>query len=387
MADMMKSSPICLLSKASKTKSWLWHRRLSHLNFGTINRLAKQGLIKGLAKLKCTKDHLCSACQKGKSKKESHPHKLKPSTNEKLQNAAHGSIWTDAVRYLRTDNGTQFLNQTLQNYTDDVGITHYTSTARTPQQNGVVERRNHTLVEAARTRQVIETMNVQFDELTLMASEQLGSGPDLHGLNSGHISSGLVLNKATSTSAQPPTKNDWDLLFQPMFDEYFKNPSAASNPISAATLPSPDTAEASSFSSSSSSTSIEKDAPSPSTSPNNEATNSPLNSTNVELNEEVTEFDSDTFTNPFAPPDTRSAESSSRIIDTSNMHTFQQPPIYTKRWTKDHLLVTIIGDPSKPVSTRRKLSTDALWCLETDIRQKDEKRSQKRQNRERNGRA
>ncbi|GJR01257.1 retrovirus-related pol polyprotein from transposon TNT 1-94 [Tanacetum coccineum] len=48
MADMMKSSPICLLSKASKTKSWLWHRRLSHLNFGTINQLAKQGLVKGL---------------------------------------------------------------------------------------------------------------------------------------------------------------------------------------------------------------------------------------------------------------------------------------------------------------------------------------------------
>ncbi|GJV97473.1 putative reverse transcriptase domain-containing protein [Tanacetum coccineum] len=50
--DMMKSSPICLLSKASKTKSWLWHRRLSHLNFGTINQLAKQGLVKGKLKAK-----------------------------------------------------------------------------------------------------------------------------------------------------------------------------------------------------------------------------------------------------------------------------------------------------------------------------------------------
>ncbi|GKD94464.1 integrase, catalytic region, zinc finger, CCHC-type containing protein [Tanacetum coccineum] len=56
------------------------------------------------------------------------------------------------VRYLRTDNGTEFLNQTLQNYTEDVGITHNTSTARTPQQNSVVERRNRTLVEAARTK-------------------------------------------------------------------------------------------------------------------------------------------------------------------------------------------------------------------------------------------
>ncbi|GJY37215.1 hypothetical protein Tco_0928936 [Tanacetum coccineum] len=73
-------------------------------------------------------------------------------------------------------------------------------------------------------------------------------------------------------------------------------------------------------------------------------------------------IDSDTFTNLFAPPGTSSAKSSSRTVDTSNMHTFQQPPIYTKRWIKVHPFTTIIGDPSKPVSTRRQLSTDALWC-------------------------
>ncbi|GJZ77419.1 retrovirus-related pol polyprotein from transposon TNT 1-94, partial [Tanacetum coccineum] len=220
MTDMIKSSPICLLSKASKTKSWLWHCRLSHLNFGTINKLAKQGLVKGLPKLKYTKDHLCSACQMGKSKKESHPHKPKPSTNEKLQikkeshphkpepstneklQMVHMDLYgpmrvesinkkryilvfvddfshftwvkflrtkdealeiiikflkqaqvslNAIVRYLRTVNSTEFLNQTLRNYTKDVGITHITSTTRTPQQNVVVERRNHTLVEAART--------------------------------------------------------------------------------------------------------------------------------------------------------------------------------------------------------------------------------------------
>ncbi|GJR19395.1 integrase, catalytic region, zinc finger, CCHC-type containing protein [Tanacetum coccineum] len=83
MVEMMKSSPICLLFKAAKTKSWLWHRQLSHLYFCTINQLAKQGLVKGLPKLKYTKDHLCFACQMGKSKKESHPHKKEPSINEK----------------------------------------------------------------------------------------------------------------------------------------------------------------------------------------------------------------------------------------------------------------------------------------------------------------
>ncbi|GJV72603.1 retrovirus-related pol polyprotein from transposon TNT 1-94 [Tanacetum coccineum] len=119
-----------------------------------------------------------------------------------------------------------------------------------------------------------------------------------------------------------------DLLFQPMFDEYFKPPSVVPTPISAATLLPPDIARVSS------STYIDNDAPSLSTSPNIESTNSLINSTNVEQNEEVAEFDSDTFTNPFAPPDTSSAESSLRIIDTSNIHTFQQPPIYKKIWKK-----------------------------------------------------
>ena len=70
--DMMQSSPICLLSKASKNKSWLWHRRLNHLNFGTINEHTEKDLVQDLPRLKYEKDHLCSACQMGKSKKHTH---------------------------------------------------------------------------------------------------------------------------------------------------------------------------------------------------------------------------------------------------------------------------------------------------------------------------
>nr|GEV30380.1 uncharacterized mitochondrial protein AtMg00810-like [Tanacetum cinerariifolium] len=117
---------------------------------------------------------------------------------------------------------------------------------------------------------------------------------------------------AASTSAKPPTKNEWDLLFQPMFDEYFKPPSVVSTPISATTLLPSDTARESS------STFIDKDAPFPITSPNIEAINSPINSTNVEQNVEVAEFDSDTFINLFAPPDTILAESSLRIEEGIN---------------------------------------------------------------------
>ncbi|GKE47251.1 integrase, catalytic region, zinc finger, CCHC-type containing protein, partial [Tanacetum coccineum] len=82
--DRLKSSPICLLSNASKTKSWLWHRRLSHLNFGTLNKLAKDGLARGIPRLKFQKDNFCSACALGKSKKSSHQPKVEDTKQEKL---------------------------------------------------------------------------------------------------------------------------------------------------------------------------------------------------------------------------------------------------------------------------------------------------------------
>nr|GEY89517.1 integrase, catalytic region, zinc finger, CCHC-type, peptidase aspartic, catalytic [Tanacetum cinerariifolium] len=84
LGDMMASSPIRLLSKASKTNTWLWHRRLSHLNFGVINHLARQGLVRGLPKLKFEKDHICSACAMGKSNKKSHKPKSEDINQEKL---------------------------------------------------------------------------------------------------------------------------------------------------------------------------------------------------------------------------------------------------------------------------------------------------------------
>ncbi|GJQ99325.1 retrovirus-related pol polyprotein from transposon TNT 1-94 [Tanacetum coccineum] len=84
LEDMMQSSLICLLSKASKTKSWLWHRWLSHLNFGYINELAKQGLVRGLSKLKYQKDHLRSARSLGKKKKHTHKPKSQDFIQEKL---------------------------------------------------------------------------------------------------------------------------------------------------------------------------------------------------------------------------------------------------------------------------------------------------------------
>ncbi|GJY96614.1 retrovirus-related pol polyprotein from transposon TNT 1-94 [Tanacetum coccineum] len=80
--------------EASKTKSWLWHRRLSHLNFGTLNKIAKDGLARGIPRLKFQKDHLCSACALGKSKKSSHQPKAEDTNQEKL----YFCIWICVAR-------------------------------------------------------------------------------------------------------------------------------------------------------------------------------------------------------------------------------------------------------------------------------------------------
>ncbi|GJR76298.1 retrovirus-related pol polyprotein from transposon TNT 1-94 [Tanacetum coccineum] len=190
--DMLKTSPIYLLSKASKTKSWLWHRRLSHLNFGTLNKLDKDGLARGIPRLKFKKNHLCSTCALGKSKKSTHQPKAEDTNQEKLyllhmdlcgpmhvasingkryilvsvddysrftwvrflrtKDKAHEAIikciiniqvrLNATVRNVRTYNGTKFVNQTLCELYENVGISHQTFVAHTPQQNGIIERRN-----------------------------------------------------------------------------------------------------------------------------------------------------------------------------------------------------------------------------------------------------
>ncbi|GJZ81698.1 retrovirus-related pol polyprotein from transposon TNT 1-94 [Tanacetum coccineum] len=76
---------VCLMSRATSTKYWLWHRRLSNLNFGTINQLTSKDLVDGLLKFKYNKDHLCLACEQGKIKKASLPPKLVTSTESKLE--------------------------------------------------------------------------------------------------------------------------------------------------------------------------------------------------------------------------------------------------------------------------------------------------------------
>ncbi|GJT96755.1 retrovirus-related pol polyprotein from transposon TNT 1-94 [Tanacetum coccineum] len=123
--NLLLSSPICLLSKASKTKSWLWHRRLSHLNFDYITALAKQGLVRGLPKLKYKKDYLCSLVKFLQLKDEV------PEFVIKFLKMIQVRLNATALNF-KTHNGTEFVNQTLKAYYEEVRISHQTSVALTP---------------------------------------------------------------------------------------------------------------------------------------------------------------------------------------------------------------------------------------------------------------
>ncbi|GKD83733.1 retrovirus-related pol polyprotein from transposon TNT 1-94, partial [Tanacetum coccineum] len=310
LGDMMACSPICLLSKASKTKTRLWHRRLYHLNFGAINHLARHGLVRDLYGL------MRVASVNGKK------------YILVIVDDYSRFTW---VKFLRTDNGTEFVNQTLREYYEKVGISHETSVACSPQQNGVVERRNRTLIEAPHTmliyakallflwaeavatacytqnRSIIRLRhgktpyellhnklldlsffhefgalcylindsenlgklqlkaNIDFDELTAMAFEHSSSGPALHDMTPAIIRSGLVPNPPPSTPFIPPSRNDWDILFQPLFDELLNPPPSVDLPAPKvialiAEVVAPEPAASTGLPSS---TTVDQDAPSP----------------------------------------------------------------------------------------------------------------------------
>ncbi|GJY12443.1 retrovirus-related pol polyprotein from transposon TNT 1-94 [Tanacetum coccineum] len=390
LENMMLDSPICLLSKASKTKSWLWHQR--------------------------------------KSKKHSHKPKAEDTMQEKLY-LLHMNLCgpmriqsiMKKIKLVIVDDYSRFTwvkflrlkDDTLRTYYEDVEISHQTSVARTPQQNGVVERQNHTLVEDARTmlifsnaplflwaeaiatacntknrslirkrhnktpyellhdqkpdlsflhvfgalcypnndredlgklkpkadigifigyapskkafriynkrtRVIIETIHVDFDELTAIAFEQFSSGPGPQLLTPGTISLGL----------------------------YFKSPPSVDHPVPpvAAEEPAVSTGTPSS-------TIINQDAPSTSTSqtiPESQTHVIPPGVEEEYHDIEVAHMDNDPYFG-LPIPEPNSEESSSRIVIPTNVHSVNQPQEHIGKWTKDDQLKNIIGDPSRLV--------------------------------------
>nr|GFA28359.1 retrovirus-related Pol polyprotein from transposon TNT 1-94 [Tanacetum cinerariifolium] len=284
--DMMKSSPICLLSKAFKNKSWLWHWRLNHLNFGTINDLARKYLVRGLPRLKFEKDHLCFACQLGKSKKHTHKPKTE-NTNVEVLNTLHIDLC--GLMRVQTINGKKYILVIVDDYSRVFGALCYPTND------------SENLGKLQPTADIGIFVGVQFDELSEpMAHVHLSTGPAPIFITLGQI-----------TPYVPPTNKDLEILFQPMFDEYLEPPhierpvsptSAIHALVNSAGTPS--------------STTIDQDAPSLSISPSSSALQPhslhqgvAAESTFIEDNH-VTPVDNHPFINVFAPEPSSDVSSS-----------------------------------------------------------------------------
>ncbi|GJU11774.1 putative reverse transcriptase domain-containing protein [Tanacetum coccineum] len=185
----------------------------------------------------------------------------------------------------------------------------------------------------------METIHIQFDKLIeQMAPVQLSTGPAPTFLTPGQISSGLVPNPVPAAPYVPPTNKELEILFQPMFDEYME-PHHVERPVSpapAVLVPVNLAAEST----------IREDNPFP-------------------------PVDNDPFVNVFALEPSSEASSSGDLSSTESPYV-TQTLYHLGKWSKDHPLDNIIGNPSRPVSTRKQLATDALWCLYNSVLSKVE---------------
>nr|GEX75444.1 hypothetical protein [Tanacetum cinerariifolium] len=149
----------CLFEKATLNEFNLWHRRLGHVNFKTINKLVKGNLVRGLPIKVFTNDNSCVACKKGKQHRASCKSKTvfflasKDETTPVLKTFIIGleNLLSLKVKVIRCDNGTEFKNSDLNQFCGLKGIKREFSVPRTPRQNGIDERKNRTLIKAART--------------------------------------------------------------------------------------------------------------------------------------------------------------------------------------------------------------------------------------------
>nr|GEZ11797.1 hypothetical protein [Tanacetum cinerariifolium] len=468
LQDTNSPNPICLMAKATLSQAWLWHRRLSYLNFDTINLLSKNDIVVGLPKLKFIKDHLCSSCELGKAKRKSFHSKITPISKRRLQ-LLHMDLcgpmrvasingkryvlvivydysrytWTHFLRFkdetskvvinilmlvqrglhaqvriIQTDKGTKFLNQTLHAYFAAEGILHQMLVARTPEQNGVVERRNCTLVEAARTilsatkvplfsglkqlpqhvllktvlyslcyiardgenldkmkekgdacifvryytqsrayrvfikrtRVIVETIHVNFDELPNMALDHVSSDPvpecPTTALEHDSLSPGLQCQKnVTQADRTVTTSNELDLLFSSMFDELLNGSSQVVSKSSAIT-----TTDALNQRQHQHITPLNNQ-----TTPDSTCqvpTQAPTVTSNENIHQEEmivenAQVENDKFINIFCTPVHDQGETSNHHVDSSNMNTFYQHHPSKYRWTKDHPLEQVSRNPSQ----------------------------------------
>ncbi|GJU02523.1 retrovirus-related pol polyprotein from transposon TNT 1-94 [Tanacetum coccineum] len=374
LQDTSTPNPNCLMAKASSSQAWLWRRHLSHLNFDTINLLSKYDIVSGLPKLKFIKDHLYSSSELGKAKRKSFKTKTTPSLKKRLQilhmdlcGPMRIEIFNDEtpevlidflkfvqrglnaqVRTVQTDKGTKFLNKTLHAYFAQEGIEHQTSTARTPEQNNI----NRSLVIPRHEKTPYHIINgrklsIKFFHIFGSLCYIIGDGKNLDKMKEKGDAC-IFVGYSTQSRAYRVYNKRTRVIVETIHVNFEELPHMASDHVNTPPLIIQTTPET------------------PTQAPTQAPTVTAIENINqAETNIENTQVKEDEFINIFSTPVQERGETSSRYVDSSNMHTFYQRHPSEHYWTKDHPLEQVIGNPSQSIRTRRQLEINSEICTFT----------------------
>ncbi|KAJ9541772.1 hypothetical protein OSB04_028278 [Centaurea solstitialis] len=394
LQHMLANKSQCLITKKSSHQSLLWHRRLSHLNYRYLDRLVKQRLVSGIPMIKFEPDQMCSGCAQGKMKRASHPPKPEQGSKSPLS-----LIHMDLCGPMKT----------------------VSLAARTPEQNGVVERRNRTLVEAARSmlaqsqlpqipnidyfkvfgcpcfvlnetenrgkfgpksddmifvgysdysvayrvfnkksRVVYESVNVRFDPFVELSSN-ISSNADA-------VSNNVVFTDASSSTTSfvdPPAKsNELDSLFEYFYDDLYGTNQPSSSDAGTSSTPSSSATPSSEVSPTSSLPC--QDILSIESSPSS----SPIVMDSLHLDTTVDDHvqssshevgDNDLLPESHEPLTTQPA-SANTFYESSSVND-QTPLPHIAKWTKDHPIDLIISDPTSSIQTRAATANECNFSV------------------------
>nr|GFA49624.1 ribonuclease H-like domain-containing protein [Tanacetum cinerariifolium] len=249
------------MAKATPTQVWLWHRRLSHLNFDYINLLLKKDIVIGLPKLKYVKDQLCSSCELSKAKRSSFKSKAVPNSKRRL-NLPHIDLCGPML--VTSINGKKYILVIIDDYLrDGQNLDKMKEKGDKCILVGYSTQSKGYHGYNKRTRMIVESIHIRFDEIKEVSETCF-----------------------SLANADVPSQQELDLLFGPLYDEFLD---AGSNPLT-----------------------------------NIQSTSAPSTHTNVHAEEknndqaeEGEQLQDDEFTNPFCAPTQEEAESSSHNIDLS----------------------------------------------------------------------
>nr|GEX16893.1 retrovirus-related Pol polyprotein from transposon TNT 1-94 [Tanacetum cinerariifolium] len=212
LQDTSTPNPICLMAKATSSQAWLWHRHLSHLNFDSINLLLKNNIVIGLPKLKFVKDHFCSSCELEKAKRKSFHIKTTPSSKKRLQ-----ILHMDLCGPMRVEsiNGKNIDGENLDKMKEKGDACIFVGYSTQSRSYRVLNKR---------TRVIVKTIHVNFDELPQMASDHVSSNPvqqcSTMALKHDSLIPGPQSQENVPHAAKTvTTSNELDFLFNLMFDE------------------------------------------------------------------------------------------------------------------------------------------------------------------------